>query len=168
MYHTFHDEVDNYRQHWWLCDGPCQKRPPYFGHVKRAMNRAPSPRDPWWADHQRTCGGTYRKIKEPEGYGQKTKKGGKEDRKGTGRYWQGLQGLYSRTCLEKTPHWPQGCGLSRQVISGVWFSYIEMKVVLPKMYSLSRQVVCYGSCLLRQVSLYTLLNSKTYLERPLH
>ena len=33
------------------------------------MNRAPSPRDSWWADHQRTCGGTYAKIKEPENYG---------------------------------------------------------------------------------------------------
>ena len=35
------------------------------------MNRAPSPRDTWWADHQRTCGGTYTKIKEPENYGAK-------------------------------------------------------------------------------------------------
>ena len=34
------------------------------------MNRAPSPRDPWWEEHQRTCGGTYTKIKEPDGYGQ--------------------------------------------------------------------------------------------------
>ncbi|XP_013421237.1 sprT-like domain-containing protein Spartan [Lingula anatina] len=71
IYHSFHDEVDNYRQHWWKCDGPCQKRKPYFGMVRRAMNRAPSPRDPWWADHQRTCGGTYHKIKEPEDYGKK-------------------------------------------------------------------------------------------------
>lgn len=35
------------------------------------MNRAPSARDTWWADHQRTCGGTYTKIKEPENYGAK-------------------------------------------------------------------------------------------------
>jgi len=42
--------------------------------VKRSMNRAPAPRDPWWADHQRTCGGTYTKVKEPEGYGEKKKK----------------------------------------------------------------------------------------------
>ncbi|XP_056150824.1 DNA-dependent metalloprotease SPRTN [Lampris incognitus] len=71
IYHTFHDEVDLYRQHWWRCDGPCQNRKPYFGYVKRAMNRAPSSLDPWWGDHQRTCGGTYTKIKEPEGYGKK-------------------------------------------------------------------------------------------------
>ena len=38
------------------------------------MNRAPSSRDPWWADHQRTCGGTYTKIKEPENYGAKKSK----------------------------------------------------------------------------------------------
>eukprot|EP00057_Strongylocentrotus_purpuratus_P032215 XP_786958.1 PREDICTED: uncharacterized protein LOC581887 [Strongylocentrotus purpuratus] len=80
IYHTFHDEVDSYRQHWWRCDGPCQKRKPYFGYVKRAMNRVPSPRDPWWGEHQRSCGGTYTKIKEPEGYGKK--KGGKKGQEG--------------------------------------------------------------------------------------
>ncbi len=41
------------------------------------MNRPPSARDPWWAEHQRTCGGTYTKIKEPENYG-KTGKGDKK------------------------------------------------------------------------------------------
>lgn len=81
VYHSFHDEVDVYRQHWWRCDGPCQNRKPYFGYVKRAMNRAPSSQDPWWGDHQRTCGGTYTKIKEPEGYGKKGKKDGKKDGK---------------------------------------------------------------------------------------
>ena len=40
------------------------------------MNRAPSPRDTWWSMHQQKCGGTFTKIKEPEGYGQKKKKGG--------------------------------------------------------------------------------------------
>ncbi|CAL1529399.1 unnamed protein product [Lymnaea stagnalis] len=75
IYHSFHDEVEAYQQHWWKCDGPCQNRKPYFGYVKRAMNRAPSPRDFWWAEHQATCGGTYTKVKEPEGYGQKKGKG---------------------------------------------------------------------------------------------
>lgn len=37
------------------------------------MNRAPSPRDPWWSDHQRKCGGSFVKIKEPENYGNKKK-----------------------------------------------------------------------------------------------
>ena len=60
--------MKEYRQHWWKCDGPCQHRPPFFGTVKRAMNRAPSAQDRWWAEHQKTCGGTYSKIKEPEGY----------------------------------------------------------------------------------------------------
>ncbi|CAJ1077993.1 DNA-dependent metalloprotease SPRTN [Xyrichtys novacula] len=85
IYHSFHDEVDVYRQHWWRCDGPCQNRKPYFGYVKRAMNRAPSSLDPWWGDHQRTCGGTYTKVKEPEGYGKKGKKDGKSlEKKGPG------------------------------------------------------------------------------------
>uniref|UniRef100_A0A8C7QLF9 DNA-dependent metalloprotease SPRTN n=1 Tax=Oncorhynchus mykiss TaxID=8022 RepID=A0A8C7QLF9_ONCMY len=74
VYHTFHDEVDLYRQHWWRCDGPCRTRKPYFGYVKRAMNRAPSAQDTWWGDHLRSCGGTYTKVKEPEGYGKKGKK----------------------------------------------------------------------------------------------
>ncbi|KAF3850173.1 hypothetical protein F7725_019892 [Dissostichus mawsoni] len=57
-------------------------RKPYFGFVKRAMNRAPSSQDPWWEDHRRTCGGTYTKVKEPEGYGKKgDKKGDKKDDK---------------------------------------------------------------------------------------
>ncbi|GAA6214948.1 sprT-like domain-containing protein Spartan [Lates japonicus] len=84
IYHSFHDEVDVYRQHWWRCNGPCQNRRPYFGYVKRAMNRAPSSLDPWWEDHRRTCGGTYTKIKEPEGYGKKGKKDGKKDGKTSG------------------------------------------------------------------------------------
>lgn len=78
IYHSFTEEVDVYRQHWWRCDGPCQNRKPFFGYVKRAMNRAPSHLDPWWEDHRRTCGGTYTKIKEPEGYGKK--KSGKKDK----------------------------------------------------------------------------------------
>uniref|UniRef100_A0A665UT42 SprT-like N-terminal domain n=1 Tax=Echeneis naucrates TaxID=173247 RepID=A0A665UT42_ECHNA len=84
IYHSFHDEVDVYRQHWWRCNGPCQSRRPYFGYVKRAMNRAPSSLDPWWEDHRRTCGGTYTKIKEPEGYGKKGKKDGKKNVRASG------------------------------------------------------------------------------------
>ncbi|KAM5144451.1 DNA-dependent metalloprotease SPRTN isoform 2-T2 [Callospermophilus lateralis] len=73
VYHTFHDEVDEYRRHWWRCNGPCQHRQPYFGYVRRATNRAPSAHDFWWAEHQKTCGGTYIKIKEPENYSKKGK-----------------------------------------------------------------------------------------------
>ncbi|NXG60635.1 SPRTN protein, partial [Hemiprocne comata] len=73
IYHSFHDEVDLYRQHWWRCNGPCQNRKPYFGYVKRAMNRAPSARDFWWAEHQESCGGTFTKVKEPENVSQKSK-----------------------------------------------------------------------------------------------
>ncbi|KAJ8548691.1 hypothetical protein ON010_g10980 [Phytophthora cinnamomi] len=65
VFHTFHDEVDSYRQHVWQCNGPCRRTPPYFGLVKRAMNRAPGPTDRWWADHEQSCGGSYTKVKEP-------------------------------------------------------------------------------------------------------
>ena len=73
VYHTFHEEVDEYRRHWWRCNGPCQNSKPYYGYVKRATNRAPSAHDYWWAEHQKTCGGTYLKIKEPENYSKKGK-----------------------------------------------------------------------------------------------
>ncbi|KAJ1969837.1 hypothetical protein IWQ62_000361 [Dispira parvispora] len=66
IYHSFHDEVDYYRTHIWRCGGPCQNRPPYFGIVKRSMNRPPQSADSWYAEHQRTCGGTFEKIAEPE------------------------------------------------------------------------------------------------------
>ncbi|XP_027577154.2 DNA-dependent metalloprotease SPRTN [Pipra filicauda] len=73
IYHNFYDEVDVYRQHWWRCNGPCQNRGPYFGYVKRSMNRAPSAHDLWWDDHQKTCGGTFTKVKEPEKFSKKSK-----------------------------------------------------------------------------------------------
>jgi hypothetical protein len=65
VFHNFHDEVDVYRTHIWKCDGPCQHRPPFFGLVRRAMNRAPSVNDPWWSSHAASCGGTYKKIAGP-------------------------------------------------------------------------------------------------------
>ncbi|KAF2793049.1 hypothetical protein K505DRAFT_245312 [Melanomma pulvis-pyrius CBS 109.77] len=66
IYHTFHDEVESYRTHVWQCDGPCKQQEPYFGLVKRSMNRAPGKSDTWWARHEIECGGTYKKIQEPE------------------------------------------------------------------------------------------------------
>ncbi|KAF4306231.1 putative zinc finger rad18 domain-containing protein [Botryosphaeria dothidea] len=65
IYHTFHDEVDSYRTHIWLCDGPCKATPPYFGFVKRSMNRAPGKNDSWWSQHQADCGGSFTKIADP-------------------------------------------------------------------------------------------------------
>lgn len=38
------------------------------------MNRAPSPQDRWWDQHQHSCGGSYSKVKEPENYGKSTKR----------------------------------------------------------------------------------------------
>ncbi|NXU14219.1 SPRTN protein, partial [Pardalotus punctatus] len=73
IYHNFYDELNLYRQHWWRCNGPCQNRAPYFGYVKRSMNRAPSAQDFWWEEHQRTCGGMFTKVKEPEKFSEKSK-----------------------------------------------------------------------------------------------
>lgn len=57
-YHTFTDEVDIHRVHHWTCNR-CSMV------IKRAMNRAPAPRDPFWPRHERTCRGSFVKTKEP-------------------------------------------------------------------------------------------------------
>lgn len=57
-----------YQNHWWKCNGPCQHRPPFFGTVRRSMNRAPGRLDFWWNEHQRNCNGQFIKIKEPENF----------------------------------------------------------------------------------------------------
>lgn len=74
IYHDFHDEVKLYRQHWWKCQGLCQNNPPFYGTVKRSINRPPGPSDYWWGNHLAICGGQFIKTKEPEGYGLKKKK----------------------------------------------------------------------------------------------
>ncbi|ETN87114.1 hypothetical protein NECAME_01273 [Necator americanus] len=74
IYHSFHDEVAAYKQHVWRCDGPCRDRKPFYGYVKRSSNRAPGPNDLWWNSHKSSCNGTFQKIKEPEGYGQRKRK----------------------------------------------------------------------------------------------
>uniref|UniRef100_A0A182NAA0 Protein with SprT-like domain at the N terminus n=1 Tax=Anopheles dirus TaxID=7168 RepID=A0A182NAA0_9DIPT len=65
VYHSFHDEVDLYKTHWWKCNGPCQHKHPFYGLVKRTTNRKPGSYDFWWQEHQLTCGGEFVKIKEP-------------------------------------------------------------------------------------------------------
>lgn len=66
VYHNFHDEVKHYQNHVWKCNGVCRNYPPYYGVVRRAMNRAPGPNDFWFSQHQETCGGTFVKIEGPE------------------------------------------------------------------------------------------------------
>ncbi len=55
---------------------------------------------------------------------------------------------------DHVPHWAQKYGLSRQVVSGDRFSYIEIYVLLPKICGLLRQLVSHDTSLSRQVSLY--------------
>ncbi len=62
--------------------------------------------------------------------------------------------VYSRTCLEIPPYWPLKSGLSRRVVFGDRFNYIEMWDLLPGISGLSRQVVFHGSGLSRKVLLY--------------
>jgi predicted SprT family Zn-dependent metalloprotease len=74
VYHSFHDEVDYYRKHIWRCDGCCQHEHPYYGYVRRAMNRPPGKSDPWWDRHQEKCGGTFVKIAGDENKKEKKEK----------------------------------------------------------------------------------------------
>ena len=100
MYHTFHDEVELYKTHWWKCDGPCARKPPFYGFVKRPMNRAPGPNDRWWGQHQQTCGGTFIKVKEPEGYGQKKSKKKQENKTVGGKASNDIRKFFGGTGKE--------------------------------------------------------------------
>ncbi|KAM3716310.1 DNA-dependent metalloprotease SPRTN [Dirofilaria immitis] len=73
IYHNFHDEVRYHQKHWWRCTGACRMRPPFYGWVKRSMNRPPGKNDFWWKEHQMICGGNFIKVREPEGYSTKKK-----------------------------------------------------------------------------------------------
>lgn len=81
VYHDFHDEVNHYRNHVWRCAGVCRNRAPYYGWVKRSMNRKPGPYDTWWSQHQQTCGGAFEKVREPEGFQDKKSKKNENDGK---------------------------------------------------------------------------------------
>ncbi|XP_064118445.1 DNA-dependent metalloprotease SPRTN-like [Macrobrachium nipponense] len=65
IYHNFKKEVDKYRINVYRCDGPCVKKRPFFGILRRAIGRPPGPTDKWWAQHQLECGGTFHKIGGP-------------------------------------------------------------------------------------------------------
>lgn len=83
VYHTFHKEVNRHLNHIWLWDGPCQKKAPYYGVVKRATNRAPGKNDYWWESHKKNWGGTFNKIwsKDDIESKQKPRKQVKEEKK---------------------------------------------------------------------------------------
>lgn len=81
VYHTFHDEVRHYQNHVWRCKGVCRQRAPYYGWVRRSMNRKPGPSDTWWSQHQQTCGGVFEKISEPLGFSKTKTKNKKKSAK---------------------------------------------------------------------------------------
>jgi predicted SprT family Zn-dependent metalloprotease len=81
VYHTFHDEVDYYKTHIWRCNGKCQNEKPYYGYVKRSMNRPPGESDFWWQKHKSACGGMFIKISEPENYKKKNKENAEKEHK---------------------------------------------------------------------------------------
>ncbi|XP_953150.1 uncharacterized protein TA08700 [Theileria annulata] len=62
VFHDFNDEVNYYLKHIWRCDGICRFKEPFFGYVKRAVNRSPGPNDLWWDKHEKECGGKFIKI----------------------------------------------------------------------------------------------------------
>lgn len=66
IYHSFINEVNFYRTNIWRCNGPCRLEAPYYGFVKRSINRAPGPNDSWWNLHLSKCGGKFTKISDSD------------------------------------------------------------------------------------------------------
>ncbi|SCP05383.1 SprT-like domain-containing protein, putative [Plasmodium ovale] len=64
IYHSFHKEVNFYRNHVWRCTGVCRTFAPHFGYVKRSMNRPPGPKEKWWRRHASYCCGKFVKIEQ--------------------------------------------------------------------------------------------------------
>lgn len=126
VYHEFHDEVESYRVHKWRCDGTCQFRSPYYGYVRRAVNRAPSPRDLWWAQHERDCGGLFHKVAGPEpGKGKRkgaaSLAGQKASKKGKLTEGADIRSMLvpqSHTVATAMPASPSGGGPKDQVVDG--------------------------------------------------
>ncbi|KAK9508065.1 hypothetical protein O3M35_007808 [Rhynocoris fuscipes] len=94
VYHSFHDEVRHYKTHWWRCNGPCQFKHPYYGLVKRSMNRAPGPNDFWFEEHRVTCGGEFIKVKEPDGFKSRKSKKVQAEKENSGKL-QSLNTFFS-------------------------------------------------------------------------
>lgn len=86
VFHTFHEEVRALKKHVWRCQGSCSKKAPFYGWVRRSMNRAPQPADWWWSQHQSSCGGTFLKVDEPLEF--KKKEAKKKEKKVKSEYEQ--------------------------------------------------------------------------------
>jgi predicted SprT family Zn-dependent metalloprotease len=97
VFHTFHEEVRALKRHVWRCQGACSRRAPFYGWVRRAMNRAPQPADWWWAQHQAACGGAFVKVEEPEAFtaAQQAKQAKKAKAAGN-EYGRRLEGYFRR------------------------------------------------------------------------
>lgn len=73
VFHRFKDEVHVYRRHVWWCTvyppflskGKCKNEPPFYGYVRRSINRPPQKADKWWSTHSKECGGEFVKIQSP-------------------------------------------------------------------------------------------------------
>lgn len=68
-------------------------RPPYFGWVKRSMNRKPQSADSWWSSHQASCSGIFEKVSENSQASEKSSNVEKTEGKfkGKGRTWSNTQ-----------------------------------------------------------------------------
>jgi predicted SprT family Zn-dependent metalloprotease len=66
IYHAFSDEVRFHQQHVWRCEGRCRDWHPFYGWVRRAMNRPPQSADRWFKEHEERCGGKFVKVEGPD------------------------------------------------------------------------------------------------------
>ena len=95
------------------------------------MNRAPSPRDPWWSQHQKSCGGTYKKIKEPEGYSKKREKQSKEKKKKTDKLMN-IKDLFKKNESSSESSKTESPSSSRTMSSVTPFGGVGRRLVDPE------------------------------------
>ena len=81
IYHNFINEVNYYTKYIWRCNGICRFKKPYFGFVKRQINRPPQKADKWFEKHKKECGGTFIRISPSEDDEKKIKKKKNKERK---------------------------------------------------------------------------------------
>ncbi len=86
------------------------------------MNRPPSPNDHWWAGHAATCGGTYTKTKEPDGYSDKGKRNKKEDKSvSAGKGSKNIVDFLKKTGSSSSDHHDDssGRGQTTKIVKGI-------------------------------------------------
>lgn len=66
IYHRLKKPEFRYEDFMWRCSGACRLRRPKYGWFRNKIDSGPGPQHKWWARHQITCGGTFKKLTKAE------------------------------------------------------------------------------------------------------